>query len=133
MTGFLTGGAGTILIAMAVQASGGYSALVPGLIVMGVGQGTAWTGMWIATASGVSPAEQGVASGMASTTQQVGYALGLAIFVAIANAGVHGLTGDALRVAMAGGIQTAAYVKWHRHSGGRSATARAARQATAEA
>jgi hypothetical protein len=66
--------------------------------------------MWIAAASGVAPAEQGVAGGMASTTQQTGYAVGLAVLVAIANAGVQGLTGGNLRNAVADGLQTAVYV-----------------------
>jgi hypothetical protein len=66
--------------------------------------------MWIAAASGVAAREQGVASGMASTSQQTGYALGLAILVAIANAGIHGLRGTALHDAMAGGTRTAVYI-----------------------
>jgi EmrB/QacA subfamily drug resistance transporter len=108
LVGFLIGAAGTVVLAVAISADGGYGPLVPGLIIgMGIGQGTAWTGMWIAAASGVAPAEQGVAGGMASTTQQTGYAVGLAILVAIANAGLHG--GD-LPAAVAGGLRTAVYV-----------------------
>jgi EmrB/QacA subfamily drug resistance transporter len=110
LVGFVVGAVGTAVLAAAVSADGSYASLVPGLVVMGVGQGIAWTGMWIAAAAGVVPEEQGVASGMASTTQQIGYAVGLAILVAIANAGIHGLTGERLRVAMADGTQTAAYV-----------------------
>jgi EmrB/QacA subfamily drug resistance transporter len=110
IVGFVIGGIGTVLLATAISASSSYAALVPGLVVMGAGQGIAWTGMWIAAASGVSPEEQGIASGIASTTLQVGYAVGLGILVAIANAGVHGLTGDRLHVVMAGGIQTAMYI-----------------------
>ncbi len=45
--------------------------------------------MWVSAASGVDPAEQGVASGMASMTQQIGGALGLALLVALANAQVR--------------------------------------------
>jgi EmrB/QacA subfamily drug resistance transporter len=111
LVGFLVGAAGTMAMAMAISADGGYVPLIPGLIIgMGIGQGITWTAMWIAAASGVAPAEQGVAGGMASTTQQTGYAVGLAILVAIANAGVHGLTGGALRNAVADGLQTAVYI-----------------------
>jgi MFS family permease len=105
------GAVGTVALGMAISTDGGYGPLIPGLIIgMGIGQGIAWTAMWIAAASGVAPAEQGVADGMASTTQQTGYAVGLAILVAIANAGVLGLTGGDQRNAVAAGLQTAVYV-----------------------
>ncbi|MBB5802770.1 MFS family permease [Saccharothrix ecbatanensis] len=87
ITGFVMGGVGTVGLAFGVVADGMYWGLVPGLVVMGVGQGIAWTAMWIAAASGVAQEEQSIASGMASTTQQIGYAIGLAVFVAIAKRG----------------------------------------------
>ncbi|GLZ36587.1 MFS transporter [Actinokineospora sp. NBRC 105648] len=110
ITGFAVGGVGIAVLALGVLADGNYWYLVPGLVVMGVGQGIAWTGMWIAAASGVSDDEQGIASGMASTTQQVGYAIGLAVLVAIANADTRGLAGEALRFAVSDGIQTSFYI-----------------------
>lgn len=110
VTGFVAGGLGTVVLGIGVMADGSYWGLVPGLVVMGVGQGIAWTAMWIAAAAGVAPDEQGVASGMASTTQQTGYAVGLAIFVVIANAGSRDLGGEALRVAVAEGTRLAFYV-----------------------
>jgi hypothetical protein len=51
-----------------------------------------WTAMWVLTASDIDPGEQGVASSMASTGLQVGIAFGLAITIAVANAGLTGLT-----------------------------------------
>jgi hypothetical protein len=54
--------------------------------------------------------EQGIASGWASTTQQVGGAVGLAILVAIANSGLSGLEGEALRAATTDGLRTAVYI-----------------------
>jgi sugar phosphate permease len=78
-------------------------AAVPGLVIAGVGQGIAWTAMWITAATGVASKEQGVASGMASTTLNLGNALGLAILILIANAGVHGQQGDQLRAELAQG------------------------------
>ena len=44
---------------------------------------------------------------MASTAQQVGGTVGLAVFVAVANAGTDGLSGEALRVATVDGLRTA--------------------------
>ncbi|GAA0922225.1 hypothetical protein [Pseudonocardia zijingensis] len=53
--------------------------------------------MFGAATSGTAPDQQGVASGSASTAQQIGGAVGLAVLVAIANAVTEGLTGSALR------------------------------------
>ncbi len=60
-------------------------------MILSVGQGMTWTAMWVSAASGVDPAEQGVASGMASMTQQIGGALGLALLVALANTQARGI------------------------------------------
>src|SRR5262249_24002579 len=54
--------------------------------------------------------EQGVASGMASTSTSVGAAVGLAILVLVANLGTDGLTGEALRIATADGLSAAVFV-----------------------
>ncbi|MDI2132940.1 MFS transporter [Yinghuangia seranimata] len=110
LAGFVPGALGTALTAAAVSADSGYWVLVPGLVVGGVGQGIVWTGMWIAAATGVAAEQQGVASGMASTAMQVGGAVGLAVFVAIANSGTGGLTGARLDDAVADGQRTALYL-----------------------
>jgi len=57
--------------------------------------------MWVSAGLGIKPGEQGVAAGMASTSQQIGGALGLALLVSLANAG--GGTG----AAQASGIEWA--------------------------
>lgn len=105
--GMVIGAIGTALMVSGANADSSYLSLVPGLIISGVGQGIVWTAMWIAAASGVSHDEQGVASGMASTMLNVGNAIGMAVLIAIANRHVGGLTGDALKVAVADGIQVA--------------------------
>jgi predicted MFS family arabinose efflux permease len=120
IAGMVIGAAGTLLMVPGTTVDGSYLALVPGLIISGIGQGIVWTGMWIAAASGVHHDEQGVASGMASTTLNVGNAIGLAI--AIANRHTQGLSGDALRLAVTEGMQAAFYLAaagiafsiWHR-------------------
>ncbi|GAA2586284.1 MFS transporter [Actinomadura fulvescens] len=109
LSGLVAGAPGTALMAYAVTADGSYAALLPGILISGIGQGVTWTGMWIAAASGVAASEQGVASGMASTAQQVGGAVGLAVLVALTNSGLDGLTGEALRAELADGIRTATY------------------------
>ncbi|MGY6272012.1 MFS transporter [Achromobacter denitrificans] len=110
IAGFVIAIAGTLAIAPAAFAGAPYAYIVPGLIVSGVGQGIVWTAMWIATASGVAHHEQGIVSGMASTTLNVGNAIGIAVLVAFANRGIGGLQGDALRDALAVGAQHAFYL-----------------------
>jgi hypothetical protein len=51
--------------------------------------------------------EQGVASGIASTSTSVGAAVGLAVLVLVANSGTDGLAGEALRIATADGLSAA--------------------------
>ena len=108
--GMVIGAIGTALLVPATTPESAYLALAPGLIVSGVGQGIVWTAMWIAAAAGVHHDEQGVASGMASTTLNVGNAIGLAVLIAIANRHVGNLSGDVPREAVTGGMQLAFWI-----------------------
>jgi EmrB/QacA subfamily drug resistance transporter len=103
LTGFAVGVVGTAGLALGFDADAGYGLLVPGLVVSGVGQGIVWTAMWIAATTGTAAHQQGVASGIASTAFNIGNAIGLAVFAAIADIGTDGKTGHALRVATADG------------------------------
>lgn len=105
--GLLLGIFGTALLVPGASVESPYGVLVPGLILSGVGQGVVWTGMWIAAASGVHHDEQGIASGMASTTLSVGNAIGLAVLIAAANRHIAGSKDAALAATMAEGIQLA--------------------------
>ena len=60
-----------------------------GLVISGLGQGTAWTGIWAAVTSSAADDEQGVTSGAVSAVGQLGQALGLAVLAAVLVAG-HG-------------------------------------------
>ncbi|MEV0219543.1 MFS transporter [Streptomyces sp. NPDC050704] len=104
--GMAVGAVGALLLAVSLSDDGSYVRLLPGIVLLSLGQGAAWTGMWIAAAAGVAPGDQGIASGMASTTLQVGGAVGLAVLVAVANAGGHDLAGAALL----DGVRDAVYV-----------------------
>ncbi|MEV7552218.1 MFS transporter [Amycolatopsis sp. NPDC089917] len=101
--GFGIGIVGTAALAIGFDANSSYLVAVPGLVVSGVGQGLVWTAMFIAASSGVAPEEQGVANGMATTTLNLGYAIGLAVLIAVANAGTAGLSGEEARIASADG------------------------------
>lgn len=107
ITSLAVAAVGTVLMAVAVAPDGSYAMLVPGLVVFGLGQGTTYTLMFAAATAGVAAGDQGVASGMASTTQQIGGAVGLAILIGVASSGTSGATGEALSVAVTDGLQTA--------------------------
>ncbi|CAM06134.1 putative MFS sugar transporter protein [Saccharopolyspora erythraea NRRL 2338] len=86
VTGLLLGAVGMVAPASGMAGDGTYAGLLAGIAVLSLGQGLTWTGMWIAAGTGVEHHEQGVASGMASTAQQVGGSAGLAVLVAVAGA-----------------------------------------------
>ncbi len=85
--GMGAGALGIGAVAVALPFGATYWALLPGIVVLSIGQGMTWTAMWIVAGQGVPAAQQGVASGMAATAQQIGGALGLALLVMLANAG----------------------------------------------
>lgn len=104
------GGAGAVVLGTTMAVDASYMALVPGLVVMGIGQGAGYTLMFGAAALGVAAEDQGIASGVASTSQQIGGAVGLALLVAVANSGLDGLGGEALRSATVDGLRTAVFI-----------------------
>jgi EmrB/QacA subfamily drug resistance transporter len=104
------GALGAALLGLGMSADGSYWPLVPGLVLISIGDGTVFTTMFIAAGTGVEDREQGVASGIASTSSWVGAAVGLALLVLIATAGTDGLSGEALRIATADGLSTAVLV-----------------------
>jgi EmrB/QacA subfamily drug resistance transporter len=59
--------------------------LLPGFLLIGVGLGFSFVPISIAALAGVRHEEQGLASGLINTSQQIGGALGIAALAAIAN------------------------------------------------
>jgi EmrB/QacA subfamily drug resistance transporter len=104
------GAVGAAMLGLGMSADGSYWALVPGLTLISIGDGTVFTTMFIAAGTGVDDTEQGVASGIASTSTSVGAAVGLALLVLIAAAGTDELSGEALRIATANGLSDAVLV-----------------------
>ncbi|MET7290107.1 MFS transporter [Streptomyces sp. NPDC005573] len=99
---------GLAAIVAGMSAHGSYWTLLPGVALWGAGGGFAFPSLFVAVASsGAEPAQQGVASALASTCRQIGGALGLAALVAVANsrAGHHP---DPR--ALVGGLRTAGWV-----------------------
>ncbi|GAA3510723.1 MFS family permease [Streptosporangium album] len=106
----LVGTAGMVLLALTLSPRSPLVAVLPGIMVTGFGMGIVWTSMWVAAGNGVAVSEQGVASGMASVTHRTGLAVGTALMALIANAGIGGLNGDALRQALTHGLSMAYYL-----------------------
>ncbi|WP_327408384.1 MFS transporter [Streptomyces sp. NBC_01281] len=108
--GMALGAAGAAALGLALTGDGSYALLLPGIVLLGLGQGAAWTGMWIVAASGVAAEDQGVASGMASTTLQVGGAVGLALLVALSGSVGQGPPDEALLTGIRGAVFAVAAV-----------------------
>jgi EmrB/QacA subfamily drug resistance transporter len=104
------GALGALALGLTMSPNGSYAALIPGLVLLSIGDGVVFTTMFIAAGTGVADREQGVASGIASTSTSVGAAVGLAVLVLVATSGTDGLTGEALRTATADGLSTAVLV-----------------------
>ncbi|WP_433709575.1 MFS transporter [Nocardia sp. CA-084685] len=83
--GLLINALGMLAFTAAMNTSGSYWALLPGIIIWGAGSFT-YAAMFAAAASDVPTAQQGVTSGLANTALQIGGAVGLAVLVAITNA-----------------------------------------------
>jgi MFS family permease len=108
--GLLTGATGLLLLGVLLAAAGGHSShVIPAMMMSGLGQGITWTGMWIMASSGVRREESGVASGIASTSQQVGVAIGLAVLVGVTNRGASHDRQGGLPHGLNSGLQSAFY------------------------
>ncbi|OXM85510.1 MFS transporter [Paenibacillus rigui] len=79
------GGIGFLLLSQ-LSATGNAWGMIPGTIIIGIGQALVFTTMFIAGSTGIDPEEQGVGSAMISTGQQIGGAVGLAVIMAIISA-----------------------------------------------
>ncbi|WP_179031835.1 MFS transporter [Paenibacillus kribbensis] len=92
VTGTITMGMGLGLIGFLLltrlSETGSFWAMIPGTVIIGIGQALTFTTMFIAGSTGIEPKEQGVASALISTGQQIGGAVGLAVIMAIISAGL---------------------------------------------
>lgn len=92
VTGSLLSGSGIYYLSR-VPVHGSYLAdLLPGLLLMSLGLGAVFVGATVAANAGVPATQAGIAAGLLNTSLQLGIALGLAIFSAVATA----RTSDAL-------------------------------------
>ena len=68
--------------------------IVPAMLMMSVGLGLAFVTLTVAAVSEAGDADAGLASGMLTTAQQVGGALGLAVLVSVATGRTSSLLGS---------------------------------------
>jgi EmrB/QacA subfamily drug resistance transporter len=96
----LTGGlvlqaAGLVWLALVSTATGGYGALVPGLLLAGIGMGLTFAPSATAVLADMAPDDHGTASSTNSTVREIGVALGVAVLTAVFQAADGALTPDA--------------------------------------
>ena len=99
-----------LLLLTGVSVHGNYfTDVLPALVLMGAGAGVALPALMGLAMSDVDPADSGVASGLISTTQQIGAAIGTAVLAAAAADRTAGrvAAGDETREALAAGFRLA--------------------------
>jgi EmrB/QacA subfamily drug resistance transporter len=109
-TGVLGVGLSMAAVAAGMSADGSYWQLLPGIVFLGLFAGMVYPMVFLASGADVSAGEQGVASALVSTSQQIGGAVGLAALVAVANAGLDIEAGAAPAGDLVAGLRTAGWV-----------------------
>lgn len=103
-----------LLLLTGLTANGTYAqGLLPGIIIVSLGMGPTFSMILIAATAGVNDNEQGLASGLFSTTEQVGAGIVLAIAVAASSTHTAALLQQGEqneKVAITGGLQYALFV-----------------------
>ncbi len=79
-----------------LSADSSYFSLLGPLVLFGIGNGTAFVPLTVASLSGVEQADAGAASGLVNVMQQVGGSLGLAVLVTVFGAGSRAALHDSL-------------------------------------
>ncbi len=104
---------GFLLLTRISVESNYWTTLLPGTLVVALGMGPSFTAMAIAATAGVSDREQGLATGLFNTTQQVGAGLVLAVIAvvsAVQTSALQHTQGISPKAALVGGFQYALIV-----------------------
>jgi EmrB/QacA subfamily drug resistance transporter len=84
-------GLGTLALT-GISADGSYSGVLPAFVLFGLGLGLSFVSQTITATAGVGADQQGLASGLLNTSQQLGFAVGVAGLVSVAVAATEGST-----------------------------------------
>jgi EmrB/QacA subfamily drug resistance transporter len=110
VAGLAIAAAGMVVMGHAPAAADYWSQVLPGMIVLGLGAGLSFVSITTAALEGVEDSVSGIASGLLSTTVQIGGALGVALLVGVVvtqRANDLVASGSAPLAAQAGGLQLA--------------------------
>jgi EmrB/QacA subfamily drug resistance transporter len=111
-TGLLFAAAGLALLARAPVDGSYLTDVLPSMILLGIGAGTAFNPVLLAAMSDVKPEQSGLASGIVNTAFMMGGALGLAVLASLASSRTDSLlsSGHGKLVALNGGYHAALLV-----------------------
>jgi hypothetical protein len=104
---------GGLLYYTQISVNGSYvTDLLPGFLLTGIGLGFAFVPVSIAALSGVTNREAGLASGLITTSQQIGGGIGLAILISVSTTRTNNLlsSGVAAPTALTDGFRLAFWV-----------------------
>jgi EmrB/QacA subfamily drug resistance transporter len=107
--GLLVAGVGMALFVRAPVDGSFVSDVLPSMILLGLGAGTAFNPVLLAAMSDVEPSEAGLASGVVNTSFMMGGAVGLAVLASLAQSRTDSLraSGDGALTALTGGYHAA--------------------------
>jgi EmrB/QacA subfamily drug resistance transporter len=107
--GLFVASAGMLLFVRAPVDGSFVADVLPSMILLGLGAGTAFNPVLLAAMSDVDPSEAGLASGVVNTSFMMGGALGLAVLASLAQSRTDSLrgSGDGVLTALTGGYHAA--------------------------
>jgi EmrB/QacA subfamily drug resistance transporter len=106
-TGLALQSIGLLTVALAISADVSFLALLPGMMVFGVGVGFASSQLTNVILSDIDPGKAGVAGGTNTTVRQIGLALGIATFASFVDASTRA---NGSPSAVADGVRPAMYL-----------------------
>ena len=92
--GMVSIGAGLLLFATAPVDGAYWTDVMPAMVLMGLGAGTAFPALMMLSMSGATASDSGLASGLVNSTVQVGGAIGLALLATFATERTDALLAD---------------------------------------
>jgi len=110
IAGMLVMAAGLLILTRISVDNNYWGTLLPGTLIVALGIGPSFTAMAIAATAGVSDKEQGLATGLLNTSQQVGSGLVLAVVAVVSatrTAALQQGAGASAKAALVGGFQFA--------------------------